>query len=444
MTWRARASGLPASKGFTGREPRAIVPPGCQSGACDRRSIEGVTLVISAPADAPREELKRLISRYGPDLADNPSRVGGLLRDVCGQYRKEISLLVGAAQEGIPSEFRHGGTGLLTASRLGSLARKLEGNRGLSEANARWAVEAWAAALAPEQMAGEERAPSFSGADATIVGTTSLGPDVSSPSPLEGHPSFPPVVQEALETPTSISAPNQGGTDPQPWQMSAPSRPLSPPPAPGERKLRGTDRPAESAPTRGSRRRRGFLAGVIVAFLALTASAVAIPFLSEERAGPSNTPSAGSHTMSPTAPPSDVEPEPPVRGPRGVRVLNKSLNTVGLIWKLPAGRQRVRLFLVLRNGEQIGKTHKHKFTDREVQPGADYRYVILAIGADDSRAKSKPLPVTVPNPPPPPATPAPQDPPPSPSPAYNPIDTKAECDKIHGIWTPGDQHCTPP
>ena len=49
--------------------------------------------------DAPRLKLVELVSRYGRGLAGEPRRCEALLRDHCGEYRREISALTSAAEE---------------------------------------------------------------------------------------------------------------------------------------------------------------------------------------------------------------------------------------------------------------------------------------------------------------------------------------------------------
>jgi hypothetical protein len=51
--------------------------------------------------------LCEIVTQYGQDICDNPQRCGGLLRDFCPQYRKEIAVLIGALKDGVPDHLRN-------------------------------------------------------------------------------------------------------------------------------------------------------------------------------------------------------------------------------------------------------------------------------------------------------------------------------------------------
>lgn len=97
--------------------------------------------------DLARQKLCEIVARHGVPLTD-PRRCESLLKDYCGQLRREIFVLVCAvreqvvvdlygAQESVPRELLHT---LLT--------KRLQQNLALTEEAARWAVESWALALA--------------------------------------------------------------------------------------------------------------------------------------------------------------------------------------------------------------------------------------------------------------------------------------------------------
>ena len=46
--------------------------------------------------DEPRQKLRELIMEYGRSLCDDPRRCEALLKDYCGQYKREIFVLVNA------------------------------------------------------------------------------------------------------------------------------------------------------------------------------------------------------------------------------------------------------------------------------------------------------------------------------------------------------------
>ena len=84
---------------------------------------------------------------YGTEVCTDPRRVEALLRDLCGEHRLEISVIVAATVEEVPVELlasKDGGLPLTVGERL---ARQLQDNVGLSDENARWAVATWAFAL---------------------------------------------------------------------------------------------------------------------------------------------------------------------------------------------------------------------------------------------------------------------------------------------------------
>lgn len=103
--------------------------------------------------DVVRDALRQLIVERGTALAEDARLCGALLRDVAGDRRREISVLVAAVEEGVAADLlRSAGSGTADPL-LGSLQRRLEQGRGLAPDAARWAVETWAYALRQQQMA---------------------------------------------------------------------------------------------------------------------------------------------------------------------------------------------------------------------------------------------------------------------------------------------------
>lgn len=94
----------------------------------------------------PQQKLKEIIIQYGRSLCDEPQRCEALLRDYCGQYKREIFLLVSALKQGVAKD-------LLSSSNvpaellLGRLIKQMQNDLGLTEEAARYAVEGWAQAL---------------------------------------------------------------------------------------------------------------------------------------------------------------------------------------------------------------------------------------------------------------------------------------------------------
>jgi hypothetical protein len=97
--------------------------------------------------EIPRQKLCEIIQKYSASLCHDPVRLEGLLRDFCGQYRKEISLLVSATKERVTADLLTSPSSLPVETLLARLTNRLQDNLGLAEDAARWAVETWALAL---------------------------------------------------------------------------------------------------------------------------------------------------------------------------------------------------------------------------------------------------------------------------------------------------------
>jgi hypothetical protein len=95
----------------------------------------------------PRQKLCEIVVTYGESVAEEPRRCEALLRDLCGAYRREISVLTSAARERVPSELLAGQRSIPAAILLPRLSRRLQDDLGLAEEAASWAVESWALAL---------------------------------------------------------------------------------------------------------------------------------------------------------------------------------------------------------------------------------------------------------------------------------------------------------
>ena len=96
---------------------------------------------------AVRQTLVRIITEHGRSLADDPRRCEALLRDYCGQYKREINVLVGALKEGVSIDLTRNSGALPANVLMARLARRLQDNLGLSETASKWAVQSWALAL---------------------------------------------------------------------------------------------------------------------------------------------------------------------------------------------------------------------------------------------------------------------------------------------------------
>ncbi len=96
----------------------------------------------------PRQKLKLIIANYGVALHDDSKRCEALLRDFCGQYRQEISVLINAQNEKIPAELLNSQNSSLPISlTIARLIKRLEDNQAIKPEAAKWSVESWALAL---------------------------------------------------------------------------------------------------------------------------------------------------------------------------------------------------------------------------------------------------------------------------------------------------------
>ena len=308
-------------------------------------------MTTKPPEQTPAEELKALVRRFGPELGSEPSRVGGLLRDVAGQYRMEISLIVAAAAEGIPAALLSGSRPT-SGSQVGALARRLEANRGLSETNARWAVQAWSAALIPE---GEE----------------------------------------------AVALAGEGGTGP-----SGEDYPIVAPPPIGEQYVM-TAPGAHVEPRAGRGRRWALIVAAMVAGVALVAGvAVAMLRSNPDPEQPLTTGSTSDVNGTSTGPTGDTDSQVPVivvNPPRALHgtgtTTSLSSSSVTLRWKRPPFGERPERFIVLRDGEEIKRTTKLKFTDTDVTWGTSHVYRLQSVAMGKTSKSTKAKRVTVPNPP---------------------------------------------
>ncbi|HEY0048538.1 MAG TPA: pectinesterase family protein [Pyrinomonadaceae bacterium] len=97
--------------------------------------------------ELPRRKLIEIVARKGRSIIENPGRVKGLLRDYCGAYRREISVLAMALEEHAVPDLLSAPASLPRKVLLARLARRLCDNLALSEEAAIWSIESWALAL---------------------------------------------------------------------------------------------------------------------------------------------------------------------------------------------------------------------------------------------------------------------------------------------------------
>ncbi|HLW97032.1 MAG TPA: hypothetical protein VKR82_00175 [Candidatus Acidoferrales bacterium] len=182
--------------------------------------------------DRAKQKLVQLLDEETLGVLDEPERLEGLLRDYCGDCRKEISALIAALQEDVPADLARGSGEpypILTAR----LAGKLHDERNIVPDAAQWAVESWAFALeiAPgskrNRGAGGPQA-GFQGAQQGFMGAGGFSGAAGPGMEGAGEWKMPPPVDTNLQkTPVQDF---QGG-----WQHTPPGpAPPGPPPGPGK------------------------------------------------------------------------------------------------------------------------------------------------------------------------------------------------------------------
>src|SRR3712207_7104185 len=87
--------------------------------------------------DVPRRTLRDLIARHGTGLCSDARRCEGLLRDLCGEHRREINILVGALRERVPLDLLAGRNSVPTGLLLTRLAKRLRSEEHTSELQSR-------------------------------------------------------------------------------------------------------------------------------------------------------------------------------------------------------------------------------------------------------------------------------------------------------------------
>jgi len=97
--------------------------------------------------DLPRQKLVEIVAKHGVSIVENPRRCEGLLRDYCGRFRREVSVLTMAVEERVPLDLLAAAKNTPRQVLLNRLAQRLCDNLAISETAARWAVNSWAFAF---------------------------------------------------------------------------------------------------------------------------------------------------------------------------------------------------------------------------------------------------------------------------------------------------------
>jgi hypothetical protein len=148
--------------------------------------------------------LKGLVATHGAAVYADARRCEAFLRDLCPDARREIRVLAGAVQEGIPDDLLSSSRGEPIGLLVERLARRLSDNLALDRDAARWAVEAWA----------------------SVFGLAAAAAAFAGPSPSSGASAdpVPPPVQPKLSGGVSPAPgePKQASTESSPPQRSTP------------------------------------------------------------------------------------------------------------------------------------------------------------------------------------------------------------------------------
>jgi len=93
------------------------------------------------------QTLGEILIRHGLAPLKDAKLCENLLKDYCGAFKEEISLLVLAVRERVASDLLVSQDGLQRDLLRGLLVKRLRKGRTLNEGDARWAVESWARAI---------------------------------------------------------------------------------------------------------------------------------------------------------------------------------------------------------------------------------------------------------------------------------------------------------
>jgi hypothetical protein len=98
--------------------------------------------------DLPYRRLLEIVQEFDESTYNNPRRCYGLLLDRCGEYRRENYALISALENGIPYRLLDSRDRLSAIIQIRRWTTYLLQRMPLDKDSARWAVEAWAMALA--------------------------------------------------------------------------------------------------------------------------------------------------------------------------------------------------------------------------------------------------------------------------------------------------------
>ena len=94
-----------------------------------------------------KQKLKDIINIYGVSICDEPKRVESLLKDYCYENKKEVFLIIAALNENVVVEVQDIKHTTAKLSIVNRVTERLCDNLGITQDNAKWAVESWIYAL---------------------------------------------------------------------------------------------------------------------------------------------------------------------------------------------------------------------------------------------------------------------------------------------------------
>ncbi|NET43458.1 hypothetical protein [Okeania sp. SIO2B3] len=95
----------------------------------------------------PRQTLYQLIQKEGITRYKEAKKCKAVLSDLCGEYLKEISVLVVALEEQVIDELQKNAGVIPLELLLKQLAKRIQNKRAIAEEASIWAVESWAFVL---------------------------------------------------------------------------------------------------------------------------------------------------------------------------------------------------------------------------------------------------------------------------------------------------------
>jgi hypothetical protein len=166
--------------------------------------------------DRARQKLIQILETEQPGILEEQDRLEALLRDYCGDCRKEISALMAALRHDIPNDLRRSRNDpypILTSR----LATRLDDEGALSPEAADWSVKAWATALRigpgaeqspnqPSWVTPPQTPPLWSPGE--VLAPASVAPPL--PRPTENQAARPWTPYEALAPPMIMTDPRPG------------------------------------------------------------------------------------------------------------------------------------------------------------------------------------------------------------------------------------------